>query len=187
MRSVETETHSFSFNFRVALIILFCVLFYCFLVHPLRQQLETIHRSVASLESALEKREAKESQLAHCSARLALQRKKLAGLLSDLGRRPLSPLQVLQELASSNGVEIGWSKTPSQHRSQPGNKSEAISPKREVSVDLRGRFLSLRAYLEDIAQLEWNFGIKSCVIESGPNHNESSNLRARLVLEVPAL
>jgi hypothetical protein len=166
---------------------LFCLLFYGCLIHPLRQELSKTHRNIASLESALAEKEAARDQLAQASSQLALQRRKLAELLSELEKHPSSPLQVLQELALSNGVEIGWSKTPSQRRTQPGEHSSPVSLRREVTVDLRGRFLRLRSYLEDVSGLKWAFGIKSCVFESDPNHHESNDLRARLVVEVPTL
>jgi len=181
--SVPNERQTSQSLLKSLLIALCCGLFYFCWIHPSRQQLEDARNNISSIRLTLAEKEHKEDRLAHSSTLLENQQRQLAKMLSILRKQPPSPLQILQDLASSNEIEIGWS-TPSQRGAKIGGDTRPISHK-NITVELAGQYLNLRNYFEDVCQLEWSLGIESCEIEARPEPNESTNLRAKLVLRVP--
>jgi Tfp pilus assembly protein PilO len=164
-----------------------CLLLYGTLIHPLRDKLNQVQNQIFQSRDKVAGEQSAEVDLAKCRNLVEKEQEHLNSLFPDLQSQPISLLEAIRGLASSNRVSMEWHSP--KERSQPSEKSdEELISHHSVTLELKGNYQNLRNCIELLSHLDRIYGIGDYELEVMHQHSEKADsLKAKLTLQIPGM
>jgi Tfp pilus assembly protein PilO len=164
-----------------------CLLLYSTLIHPLRDKLNQLQNQNSQSRDKVDEGESVKVDLAECRTLAEQEQEHLNSLFPDLQSQPISLLEAIRGLASSNRVSMEWHSPKERSRPYKKNDEELISH-HSVTLELKGNYQNLRNCIELLSHLDQIYGIGDYELEVMNRHSEKANsLKAKLTLQIPGM